>query len=89
MGEFIGDQIAVRCEAGGRPVSFTWGGAEYKIAEIEAMRRLIDHRKPWYRRRHRDNYVVRTESGEAFRLYFNRGPGRKYWVLQERLEPVN
>ena len=87
MGEFIGDEIEVRfATKGGAPSSFVWRKAEHRITEIEAMRRVLDFRKPWWRRRHRDYYVVRTDAGEAFRLYFHRGPGRSYWVLYARLD---
>jgi len=86
MATFIGQEIEVRCGRAGRPKSFSWDGREHVIAAVEGMHRVIDHSRPWYRRKHRDNYVVRTEAGEAFRLYFHRGPGRKYWVLREKLE---
>ena len=87
MAEFIGDEIEVHfAKKPGEPTSFTWGGEEYKIAKIFAKRRVLDSKKQWWRRRHRDYYVVQTEGAETFRIYFNRGPGRKYWVQYERLE---
>jgi len=86
MARFIAEQIEVQTAAGGRPVAFTWNATQYRIVKVEAMHRVIDHTRPWYGRRHRDNYVVRTDSGEVFRLYFHRGPGRSYWVLYEKLE---
>jgi len=87
MREFVGDEIEVHfARKPGPPTSFTWRGAEYTITKIEAMRRVLDSRSPWYRRRHRDYYVVNTDTGETFRIYFHRGPGRKYWVLYARLE---
>jgi len=87
MHEFIGDEIEVRfARKPGPPTSFVWRGAEHPIAEVKRVRRFLDLRKPWWRRRHRDHYVVRTETGATFELYFNRGPGRRYWVLYKRLD---
>ena len=87
MSEFVGEEIEVRFDKRpGPPSTFTWRSTTYRIAEIEALHTRIDSQKRWWRRRHRDYYVVRAESGEVFRLYFNRGPGRKYWVLQTILD---
>ena len=85
-GEFIGEEIQVRLARPGVPTSFTWGRREVAISQIVGMRRALDFRKPWWRRRHRDDYVVKTDRDETFRIYFHRGPGRKYWVLYARLE---
>jgi len=87
VSEFIGEEVEVRFEKRpGPPTSFVWRGAEYRIREARCTGRVLDFRKAWWRRRHRDHYVVRTEGGEAFHLYFHRGPGRRYWVLYRRLE---
>ena len=86
MPEFISEEIEVRfAHQPGPPTSFVWRGREYAIVEVTMMRRALDFRKPWFRRRHRDIYQVRVESGEAFELYFVRGPGRKHWVLLKQL----
>ena len=87
MPEFTGDEIKVRfAKKPGPPTSFVWRGDEHIIVEIEAAHQKLDFKKPWYRRRHRDNYVVRTEAGDVFRMYFHRGYGRRYWVLCEQLD---
>ncbi len=87
MVEFISDEIEVRREgAGGPPGSFVWRGADYEVAEVQRKWRTLDFSGPWWQRRHRDHYVVKTTSGEVFELYFHRGPGRRYWVLYKRVD---
>ncbi len=87
MAEFIGDEVEVRfARKPGPPTSFVWRGREYEIAEVRRRWRTLDFQKSWWRRRHRDCYVVETEAAELFELYFHRGPGRKYWVLYRKLE---
>ncbi len=87
MSEFIDDEIKVRfVTKPGPPAFFTWRGKEYRIAEIKDRRRSLDFREAWWQRRHRDYYVVKTDTDETFEIYFNRGPGRRYWVLYRRLE---
>ena len=87
MGEFIGEEIEVHfVKKPGSPTSFTWRGREHKIVEIESKHRRLDFSKPWWRRRHRDYYIIKTDGGDTLRIYFHRGPGKKYWVLYERLE---
>jgi len=86
MPEFIGDEIEVRFAVKpGPPTSFVWQGKEYGIAEVLKFWRALDFAKPWWQRRHRDHYVVKTTTGETFELYFHRGFGRRYWVLSKRL----
>ena len=87
MPEFIDDEIKVHfTKKPGIPTSFTWRETEYRIVEVKDARRSLDFREAWWRRRHRDYYVVKTDTDETFQIYFNRGPGRKYWVLYRRLE---
>jgi len=87
MPEFIDDEIEVHfAKKPGFPTSFIWREMEYKIIEIKDMRRILDFRKAWRQRRHRDYYVVKADTGETFEIYFHRGPGRRYWVLYRRLE---
>jgi len=84
---FIAQEVEVQEASPGEPVSFLWQGREYRVIEIVEARRQLDFRRPWWRRRHRDHYRVRTDTGQTFELYFHRGPGKKYWVLyQEILE---
>jgi len=87
VSEFIDEDIDVRiAEKPGPPTSFVWRGAEYVIAEIVQQHTQLDLQAAWWKRRHRDYYVVRTATGETFEIYFNRGPGRRYWVLYRRLD---
>jgi hypothetical protein len=80
--KFISEEIEVKfADKPGLPQSFIWRGKEYKISEIKGVQRFVDFRKPWWRRRHRDYFLVKTEAGETFEIYFHRGPGRQYWVL--------
>jgi len=85
---FIGGEVEVHFERKpGPPSAFVWQGQEYRIAEVLETERELDFKRSWWQRRHRDRYVVRTDSGRIFELHFHRGPGRKYWVLYlERLE---
>ncbi len=82
---FIAEEIEVHEESPGEPVSFLWRGREYRIVEVVGVKRHLDFRRPWWQRRHRDYYRVRTDSGQTFELYFHRGPGRKYWVLYKEV----
>ncbi len=84
---FIGEDIEVRFEhQPGPPSAFVWRGAEYPISKVEQASLVIDRNRRWWQRRHRDIYVVRTASGEVFKLYRHRGPGKRYWRLVERIE---
>lgn len=79
---FISEEVEVRSqEQPGPPAAFIWRGQEYKIAEVLSSRRELDFKRAWWRRRHRDYYLVRTDDGRTFELYFHRGPGRRHWVL--------
>jgi len=85
--EFIGEEIKVHFERmPGPPICFTWGGAEHRIDRVVRAWRQLDFQRPWWRRRHRDHYVVETETGELFELYHHRKPGRSQWVLYRRLK---
>lgn len=85
---FISEEVEVRFQeqpGPGPPAAFVWRGKEYKIAEVLSARRELDFKRAWWRRRHRDYYLVRTDDGRTFELYFHRGPGRRYWVLYREL----
>jgi hypothetical protein len=87
MPEFIGEEVAVSFDKKpGPPSSFVWRGEEHRVAEVRSMRRVLDVRNPWWQRRHRDYYQVKTDAGDVFELYLHRGPGRRYWVLYRRLD---
>ena len=89
MPEFIGEKVEVRFDKKpGPPSSFVWRGEEHRVIEVRSMRRVLDVRNPWWQRRHRDYYQVRTDAGDMFELYLHRGPGRRYWVLYRRLDEV-
>jgi hypothetical protein len=84
-GKFIGKRIIVDVIDLEKPTSFTWQGKRYKITKIEASNRRLDLRSAWYRRKHRDYFIVEVESGERFELYRHRVPGKPYWVLTRQL----
>lgn len=85
QGKFIGDRISVNVSNLEEPISFTWRNRTYKITKIEASTRRIDLRNAWYRRKHRDYFVVQVETGQLFELYRHRVPGKPYWVLTREL----
>jgi len=84
-GRFIGERVTVEMADLERPVRFTWRGQTYTIVSIEASSRRLDFRSAWYRRRHRDYFVVKVDTGQRFELYRHRVPGRPYWVLTRQL----
>ncbi|MHA2427605.1 MAG: DUF6504 family protein [Candidatus Hermodarchaeia archaeon] len=85
QGKFIGERIAVEVVNLEKPTSFTWRGRQYKIIEIKASTRRLDLRSTWYRRKHRDYFIVQVDSGERFEIYRHRVPGKPYWVLTRLL----
>ncbi len=86
MGErFIGEEVKVTYSSFGNLDSFEWRGQQYKIVEVINLFRALDLRRPWWRRRHRDFFTVKVDTGQVFKLYFHRGPGRRYWVLYSEL----
>ena len=84
-GKFIGERISVEVVDLEKPMRFTWRGRQYQITEIQASTRRLDLRSTWYRRKHRDYFIVQVESGERFELYRHRVPGKPYWVLTRQL----
>jgi len=85
-GRFIAEEVEVRfADRPGPPVAFVWREREYRIAQVLSARRQLDFKRAWWRRRHRDNYLVKTDTGRIFELYCHRGPGRRYWVLYREL----
>jgi hypothetical protein len=91
VGEFVGEPIAVD-KKGAEPVRFRWRGREYLVARVRQswfdvgcgpQGRHI--RKGWWERRRRTFYRVETPDGELFEIYWDRGSGRKDWVLYRRL----
>ncbi len=87
MPRFISEEIEVHfAQQLGPPTSFTWREKTYAIKRVVEHHGVLDFQKSWYRRKHRDWYVVETEEGEYYKFYRHRGPGRSYWVLYEQLE---
>ena len=85
QGKFIGERIYVEVADLEKPTSFTWRSRQFKIIEITASTRRLDLRSTWYRRKHRDYFIVQVESGERFEIYRHRVPGKPYWVLTRQL----
>lgn len=84
-GKFISERVTVETAELERPARFTWRGRTYTVVNIEASSRRLDFRSAWYRRRHRDYFVVQVDTGQRFELYRHRLPGKPYWVLTREL----
>ncbi|MFX0168928.1 MAG: DUF6504 family protein [Candidatus Hodarchaeota archaeon] len=87
-GKFIGERISVEMEDLEKPVKFTWRNREYIIREIIASNRRLDLKTTWYRRKHRDYFIVIVESGERFEIYRHRVPQPSYWILSRQLPDI-
>ncbi len=72
------------------PIAFSWRGQQYSISEI--IRSWQDwgfgkaplRTKNWRLRRHRNCFLVKTNSNEVFEIYYDRGTkigARKTWIL--------
>ena len=86
MDKFIGEKIEVNFDRKpGPPTSFLWRNRGYIIQEVVDHRLHLDFGKRWWQRRHRDYYRIKTTDGELFEIYFNRGPGKRYWVLYKTI----
>lgn len=85
QGRFIDEQVEVESEGFGVPRAFVWQGERHEVVEVLSVRRRLDFKRAWWRRRHRDYFRVRTREGRVFELYHHRGPGRRYWVLLQEL----
>ena len=94
---FFGRQIEVTTGGDVRvPVSFRLDEYEYVIAEI--LESWPDHgfgkssagRKRWWQRHHRNYFRVKTNEGEIYEIYYDRGtslshPELKKWFLTRHL----
>jgi hypothetical protein len=85
---FIGVRVTVELTDFEKPKCFTWKEKTYNIIKIEASSRRVDLRSTWYRRRHRDYFIVKVDTGQRFGLYRHRGPGPSYWVLTRELPSI-
>ncbi|HOA74226.1 MAG TPA: DUF6504 family protein [Phycisphaerae bacterium] len=92
--EFIGEVIEVQTEGVvKRPARFRWRGHDYQITRI--LHSWHDYSMPtgfrhpkWTMRRHRNCYIVETDTHERFEIYFDRGKKRPDWVLLKHLGAV-
>ncbi|MFX1562857.1 MAG: hypothetical protein ACFFDP_06080 [Promethearchaeota archaeon] len=87
--KFIGARVSVEVVDLEKPIRFKWNEKTYSIVEIEASSRRLDLRSAWFRRRHRDYFVVLVDTGQRFELYHHRGPGPSYWVLTRELSSTS
>ena len=98
---FLGKEIQVTVAGELRhPVSFILEGKEHAIQEI--LDAWPDHgfgssppsRKRWWLRHHRNYYTVRTNDGEVFEIYYDRGVSLeksryKKWYATRQLDPLD
>jgi hypothetical protein len=97
MVEFLGERIDVeKDKTAPRPVSFRWRGRTYIVAEV--LQEWVDagfgdappQSRKWYNRHHRRYYVVRTTSGDVFRIYLDYADrGNPAWWLVSKADPGN
>ena len=95
--QFISREIQVKVTGEVKtPVSFFLDGQEYQIVEIVAawadhgFGRFASGKHKWWQRHHRNYYQVKTEQGEVFEIYYDRGvnlahPNLKKWYAYRRL----
>lgn len=86
--EAFSEKITVECAGDPpRPVAFTWRGEEFRIAEVltgwhdYGFPAGSPRKKNFRMRRHRNYYVVRTETGRRFEIYLDRKGPDTAWVL--------
>ncbi len=93
---FLGQPIEVKTETGRqRPAAFRWQDRWHEVEEIR--RQWFDtghgatpsrHRN-WRTRRHRKHFLVRTDQGLIFHLYYDYGNRAKpTWILAKSLADV-
>ncbi len=83
--QFVGKEITVQTSGElSRPVSFRLDKQEYRIVEITeswpdyGFGRSVTGQKRWWQRHHRNYFRVRTETGELFEIYYDRGVNKKH-----------
>lgn len=76
------------------PVAFTWRGKRYTITEIVdawqdwGFGNRPPEKKNWRLRRHRNYFIVQTNTDQTFKIYHDRGVKKsspKRWILNEEL----
>lgn len=94
---FIGQEIKVSLSGELRiPVSFRFDARTYQIEEIldcwqdYGFGRAAPRRRRWWNRHHRNYYRVKTDSGEVYELYHERGTSLEQaqkgkWFLSHKL----
>jgi hypothetical protein len=89
--EFIDEAITVDCEQlTTHPKTFVWREKRYAVAEvIKAWQdwhtpAFAKHAQGWMHRRHLNCFIVRTTDHQVFELYFDRGFGKRDWILFKR-----
>lgn len=96
---FYGECIEVQTADGSfYPSAFVWCGQKYTITKIIHAwpdwgygRSTLD-KKNWRLRHHRNYFIVRTNAGQLFKIYHDRGVKRnspKAWILSEELLAVH
>lgn len=86
--ELVSEEIEVEfTKKPGPPTAFLWRRKRYEIKRCQFMGRRLDFGRRWWQRHHKDFYLVEDEEGNLYEIYFNRGPGRKYWVLYKIIYP--
>jgi hypothetical protein len=75
------------------PVAFVWRGRRYQVSEV--LESWQDwgfgssevRSRTWRSRHHRNYFLVRTDSSEVFKIYYDRGTSsdsRREWILVTR-----
>lgn len=91
---FICEKIEVefRQETGIKlPLSFYWREKEYEVKEIfsswerHSFSELGPSHKGWRQKRHRVYYLVGTDEGGVYEIYWDRGSKDRAWVLSKRI----
>ncbi|MBN2379865.1 hypothetical protein JXM67_08710 [candidate division WOR-3 bacterium] len=91
--KYIGEMIeVVTSDEEPVPLSFTWRGDMYGVKKI--VRQWQDHgfspaspkRRSWIMRRHRNCFIILTDTDEVFEIYLDRGRGRRVWTLYRKLK---
>ena len=91
--EFIDEAITVEyAELTTSPTALVWRGTRYEVAEVVKAWQdwhtpaFAKHAQRWMHRRHRNCFVVRTTDGQLFELYFDRGSGKREWILFKKID---
>lgn len=92
--EFYCEPIQVQLGDGiCRPAAFIWRGRRYLVSEVIedwqdwGIGSSEARSKTWRSRHHRNYFVVKTDSSEVFKIYYDRGTkssSRREWILLTR-----